>query len=73
MTTSASNEPSINDPDVAAGVSGAAPDTTIQSVRHELRRQLFRSKTFIVGSLLLLFWTFAAIAPGVLTSHFRSA
>ncbi len=69
MTTPATDEPSINDPDVTAGVSGSTPDTTIQSVRHELRRQLFRSKTFIIGSMLLLFWAFAAIAPGVLTSH----
>ena len=48
---------------------GSVPATSTRAVRRELRRQLFRSKTFIIGSLILLFWVFCAIAPGVVGTH----
>jgi peptide/nickel transport system permease protein len=45
------------------------PATTTKAVRKELRRQLFRSKTFIVGVAMLCFWIFCAAFPGVLATH----
>ncbi len=41
------------------------PASTTKAVRKEVRRQLYRSKTFIVGMLLMLFWTLCAIVPSV--------
>lgn len=38
-------------------------------VRRELRRQLLRSKTFVAGNVILLFWVACAIAPGLIASH----
>jgi peptide/nickel transport system permease protein len=42
---------------------------TTKAVRQELRRQLFRSKTFIVGSLIVLFWVVCSIIPSVIATH----
>jgi peptide/nickel transport system permease protein len=38
-------------------------------VRREIRRQLLRSKTFVAGNVILLFWVVCAIAPGLIASH----
>jgi len=59
----------VTDASASTDTSTSAPATSTRDVRKELRRQLFRSKTFIVGMLILLFWTFNAIAPGVLATH----
>jgi peptide/nickel transport system permease protein len=42
---------------------------TTQAVRKELRRQLFRSKTFIAGSLIVLFWVVCSIIPSAIATH----
>ena len=42
---------------------------TTQAVRKELRRQLFRSKTFIAGCAILLFWVICAIVPSLIATH----
>lgn len=47
-----------------AAPGGAPFATTTKAIRRELRRELFRSKTFIVGMAILLFWVICAIAPG---------
>ena len=46
-----------------------AVTTTQASVRRELRRQLLRSWPFLVGLVLLAFWTLCAIAPGLIATH----
>ncbi|CAB4362246.1 MAG: ABC transporter permease subunit [Actinobacteria bacterium] len=43
----------------------AGPATSSKDIRKELRGLLYRSKTFIVGMLILAFWVFCAVAPGV--------
>ncbi|MFZ4718309.1 MAG: ABC transporter permease [Ilumatobacteraceae bacterium] len=59
---------------IAAATTGQLPivpantDTT-KAVRKELRSQLYRSKTFIVGSIILAFWIFCAIFPDVIASQ----
>jgi peptide/nickel transport system permease protein len=47
---------------------GAPVAETASDVRREVRRQLLRSRTFIVGWIIVLFWVFCAIAPGVVAS-----
>lgn len=49
------------------------PSTTAKDVRRELRRQLLRSKTFLAGCLIMLFWALCAIVPGVFANHDPSA
>ena len=48
---------------------GAPTGYTAKAVRKKLRRQLFRSKTFIVGSLIVLFWVVCSIIPSVIATH----
>ena len=48
-----------------AGTPHAGPATSSKDIRKELRGLLYRSKTFIVGMLILAFRVFCAIAPGV--------
>jgi len=43
--------------------------TTAAAARRELRRQLLRSWPFVVGLLLLAFWTLCAIAPSLIATH----
>lgn len=43
--------------------------TSTATVRRETRRLLLRSKTFLVGVLLLAFWVLCAIAPGLIATH----
>ncbi|MEN9505803.1 MAG: putative D,D-dipeptide transport system permease protein DdpC, partial [Actinomycetota bacterium] len=42
---------------------------TTKSVRRELRRELLRSKTFIIGMAILLFWVLCAIVPSLIATH----
>jgi peptide/nickel transport system permease protein len=51
----------------------AANPSSVTSVRKELRRQLLRSRTFIAGMMILLFWVVCAIAPGLIATHDPSA
>ena len=51
------------------GPTTAAIATSAKSVRRELRSQLFRSKTFIVGSIILAFWVVCTIAPSLIANH----
>ncbi len=53
--------------DIAAG--SANVPTSTATVRKELRRQLFRSPTFIVGAAIFLFWTLCAIVPDLFATH----
>lgn len=39
------------------------------SIRAENRRLLLRSRTFIAGAVILVFWTLCAIAPGLIATH----
>lgn len=47
----------------------AGPATSSKDIRKELRGLLYRSKTFIVGMVILGFWVFCAIAPGVVAGQ----
>lgn len=44
------------------------PAGSTKDVRRELRRQLFGSKTFIVGIVIIVFWVLCAAIPGVLST-----
>jgi peptide/nickel transport system permease protein len=57
--------------DDAAGFDPAAGlvPTEAKLARQEMVRQLLRSKTFIVGCLVVLFWVFWAITGSALTPH----
>lgn len=46
----------------------AAPGSSV-AVRRELRRQLLRSRTFIAGSIIVVFWVVCAIAPGLIAGR----
>jgi peptide/nickel transport system permease protein len=48
---------------------GSAPMVTAKDVRRELRRQLLRSKTFIVGTVILVFWIVCAAVPSLIATH----
>lgn len=54
---------------VAEPAAIAPVSNTAKSVRRELRRELFRSKTFLIGSVIALFWVFCAIAPSWIATH----
>ena len=47
---------------------GAAPSATRKQVRREQFRVLFRSPGFVIGVLIVGFWVFAAVFPGLLTT-----
>jgi peptide/nickel transport system permease protein len=57
-TTAVPNEPTT------AAAPAPAPAYSAAEVRREMRGQLLRSKTFILGVVIILFWVFCAIAPG---------
>ncbi|MFZ4810947.1 MAG: ABC transporter permease [Ilumatobacteraceae bacterium] len=68
MTAAAAAVP--NEPTTPSTPStSSAPAASVVEVRRELRAQLLRSKTFIIGMLIILFWVFCAIAPGVIANH----
>jgi peptide/nickel transport system permease protein len=58
-------------------VSAAAPpvqaagalDAGVKQVRRELLHQLLKSKTFLVGAVIVVFWAICAIFGGVLAPH----
>ncbi len=56
------------DPAADAAAESRAPAVTAKDVRRELRRQLFRSKTFLGGMIIILFWAFCAAFPAVIAT-----
>ncbi len=58
----------ITHADVAVGAHPGVPPPPVKAsdVRRELRRQLLRSPTLIVGALILGFWVVCAIAPSLI-------
>ncbi len=62
-------EPSVDDPKAALAVPVEnAGGLTRKQIQAEQRRVLLRSPAFIVGTLIVLFWIFAALFPGLLTT-----
>lgn len=63
----------IDDLEVTAGPVDAIDDTDVEAsgvrkqIRREQRRVLFRSPGFVFGMIVIAFWIFASLAPGVLT------
>ena len=56
-------------PPLESSSTGPPVALAANDVRRELRRQLLRSKTFVAGNVILLFWVVCAIAPGLIASH----
>lgn len=50
-------------------VSPAPTGVATATVRRETRRLLLRSRTFIVGVVIFVFWVLCAIAPGFFATH----
>ncbi len=61
LTAATVFEAEITDPDELGGA-------TRKQIRREQRRILFRSPAFIVGVLIVGFWIFSALFPGVLST-----
>jgi peptide/nickel transport system permease protein len=55
----------------ASAMGPATPPVAVvpSDVRREFRAQLLRSKTFIVGGIILLFWVMCAIVPALISNH----
>lgn len=51
---------------VAASADDGVPTTSLKQVRKEIRRVLFTSPAFIIGCLILGFWTLSAIWPDLI-------
>ena len=58
-------QPSSSDQEAATP---SEPVTTLKQVKKEQRRILFRSPGFIIGVLILVFWTIAALIPELLST-----
>jgi peptide/nickel transport system permease protein len=56
-------------PPLESPATGPPAALAATDVRREIRRQLLRSKTFVAGNVILLFWVVCAIAPGLIASH----
>jgi peptide/nickel transport system permease protein len=56
-------------PPLESSATGPPAALAATDVRREIRRQLLRSKTFVAGNVILLFWVACAIAPGLIASH----
>jgi peptide/nickel transport system permease protein len=56
-------------PPLESSAAGPPAALAATDVRREIRRQLLRSKTFVAGNVILLFWVVCAIAPGLIASH----
>jgi peptide/nickel transport system permease protein len=56
-------------PPLESPATGPPATLAATDVRREIRRQLLRSKTFVAGNVILLFWVVCAIAPGLIASH----
>ncbi len=59
-------DPNVVDPDPVMG-NPTAPAQDRKAVKAEQRRELVRAPSFIIGAVILLFWTICSIAPGLLT------
>ena len=46
-----------------------ALDAGVRQVRRELLHELLRSKTFLVGAVIVVFWALCAILGGVFAPH----
>lgn len=72
VSASPAGEPVADRPaesgDDAVAVQSAAPGEGKKQIRREQRRVLFSSPGFIVGCVIVGFWIFAALLPGVLSS-----
>jgi peptide/nickel transport system permease protein len=68
MTTAPLSPPADPSLGRTAGSSGTSPDSA-QAVRRQRWRELRRSPTFIVGSVVLLFWIVCAIFGSLFVPH----
>ncbi len=61
--------PVIETPPDPGGPATSPIAVRAKDVRREMWAQLLRSKTFLVGGVMLLFWAFAGIFPAVVSTH----
>ncbi|MGI9609939.1 MAG: ABC transporter permease [Acidimicrobiia bacterium] len=62
-------DPAIDVVELDAVPVADAPAQDRRTVRAEQRRELMRDPAFIIGMVIVLFWIFCAIAPGVLANY----
>jgi len=71
MSINEPHDPAVEIVDMAAvaraPLEPAIPATDRKSIKRELRRELFRTPSFIVGAVISLFWVACAVAPGIFT------
>jgi peptide/nickel transport system permease protein len=59
-------DPNVVDPEPVTG-NPTSPSQDRKTVKAEQRRELFKTPSFIIGAVILLFWVLCAVAPGVFT------
>ena len=55
-------------PQMESAAAASEPSSSLDQVRKEQRKVLFRSPGFIVGALIVVFWVIAAVAPSLLAN-----